>query len=205
MAVNFWYMAPMIDKVSAVTVRVRNMKASVQFYRDVLGMEVAFGGEGLGTAHFHVAYVDKVWVPLGKREFAPTSRRTLPGANVIFKRANPLCRSCAPPNDPSGLFLPIRNPAPSPQGISLRRPLILPTSISIRNSRAAISIRMYCRFKPLLDVASRAFARKHSEFWRILDGNPSVVFINPDVPARTVKVIFWQRWNDASAAKTVVK
>ena len=35
-----------IERISAVTFRVSNMKASVQFYRDVLGMEVLYGGEG---------------------------------------------------------------------------------------------------------------------------------------------------------------
>ena len=42
-------MAIMVEKISAVTFRVSNMKASVQFYRDVLGMEVLYGG---GTAGF---------------------------------------------------------------------------------------------------------------------------------------------------------
>src|SRR5438270_12814633 len=39
-------MAIMVEKISAVTFRVSNMKASVQFYRDVLGMELLYGGEG---------------------------------------------------------------------------------------------------------------------------------------------------------------
>ena len=34
-----------IEKISAVTFRVSNMKASVRFYVDVLGMEILFGGE----------------------------------------------------------------------------------------------------------------------------------------------------------------
>jgi catechol 2,3-dioxygenase-like lactoylglutathione lyase family enzyme len=38
-------MAMRIGKISAVTFRVTNMKASVQFYRDVLGMELVSGGE----------------------------------------------------------------------------------------------------------------------------------------------------------------
>jgi catechol 2,3-dioxygenase-like lactoylglutathione lyase family enzyme len=38
-------MAIKIEKISAVTLRVRNMKASVQFYRDALGMELLYGGE----------------------------------------------------------------------------------------------------------------------------------------------------------------
>jgi catechol-2,3-dioxygenase len=38
-------MAPSIEKISAITFRVLNMKASVQFYRNVLGMELLYGGE----------------------------------------------------------------------------------------------------------------------------------------------------------------
>ena len=38
-------MAPTIEKISAITFRVVNMKASVQFYRNVLGMELLYGGE----------------------------------------------------------------------------------------------------------------------------------------------------------------
>jgi catechol 2,3-dioxygenase-like lactoylglutathione lyase family enzyme len=34
-----------IENISAVTLRVANMKVSVQFYRDVLGMELVYGGE----------------------------------------------------------------------------------------------------------------------------------------------------------------
>jgi catechol-2,3-dioxygenase len=40
-----WRMAPTIEKISAIMLRVMNMKASVQFYRDVLGMELLYGGE----------------------------------------------------------------------------------------------------------------------------------------------------------------
>jgi catechol 2,3-dioxygenase-like lactoylglutathione lyase family enzyme len=38
-------MTPTIEKISAITFRVLNMKASVQFYRNVLGMELLYGGE----------------------------------------------------------------------------------------------------------------------------------------------------------------
>jgi catechol 2,3-dioxygenase-like lactoylglutathione lyase family enzyme len=38
-------MAPTIKKISAITFRVSNMKASVQFYRNLLGMELLYGGE----------------------------------------------------------------------------------------------------------------------------------------------------------------
>jgi catechol 2,3-dioxygenase-like lactoylglutathione lyase family enzyme len=38
-------MAPTIENISAITLRVLNMKASAQFYRNVLGMELFYGGE----------------------------------------------------------------------------------------------------------------------------------------------------------------
>ena len=34
-----------IEKISAVTLKVASMKTSVRFYRDVLGMEIIYGGE----------------------------------------------------------------------------------------------------------------------------------------------------------------
>jgi catechol 2,3-dioxygenase-like lactoylglutathione lyase family enzyme len=38
-------MTPTIEKISALTLRVTNMKASVRFYQNVLGMELLYGGE----------------------------------------------------------------------------------------------------------------------------------------------------------------
>ena len=35
----------MVEKISAVTLRVANMEASVRFYKDVLGLEITYGGE----------------------------------------------------------------------------------------------------------------------------------------------------------------
>jgi catechol 2,3-dioxygenase-like lactoylglutathione lyase family enzyme len=43
--VNCWRMALRVEKISAVTFWVSDMRASVQFYRDVLGMEIIYGGE----------------------------------------------------------------------------------------------------------------------------------------------------------------
>ena len=40
-------MAPTIEKIAAITLRVLNMKASVQLYRNVLGMELLYGGVSL--------------------------------------------------------------------------------------------------------------------------------------------------------------
>ena len=44
-ALNSRGMAMTVERISAVTFRVSNMQASVQFYRDVLGMEMLYGGE----------------------------------------------------------------------------------------------------------------------------------------------------------------
>ena len=79
----------MVEKVSAVTLRVANMEASVRFYKDVLGLEMIYGGEGsyftslrtkdgdtiLNLEHgnasiqwgrliFHVSDVDRFWAYL---------------------------------------------------------------------------------------------------------------------------------------------
>ena len=41
-----------VEKISAITLRVENMRASVRFYRDVLGLEITYGG---GRSLFFVA------------------------------------------------------------------------------------------------------------------------------------------------------
>jgi catechol 2,3-dioxygenase-like lactoylglutathione lyase family enzyme len=86
----------MVEKISAVTLRVANMGASVHFYRDVLGLEIIYGGEGsyftslrtkdgktiLNLEHgnvdtgwgrliFHVSDVDQLWAHLRKTGFHP--------------------------------------------------------------------------------------------------------------------------------------
>ena len=38
-------MVPGVEKVSAITFQVTNMQVSIRFYRDVLGMELIYGGE----------------------------------------------------------------------------------------------------------------------------------------------------------------
>jgi catechol 2,3-dioxygenase-like lactoylglutathione lyase family enzyme len=43
--VDCWRMALRVEKISAVTLRVANMRWSVRFYGDVLGMEIVYGGE----------------------------------------------------------------------------------------------------------------------------------------------------------------
>ncbi len=82
-----------IEEISAVIMRVANMMKSVRFYRDVLGMELLFGGEdagfsslrakdtqsailnleqgdtvtGWGRLVFHVTNVDAFWTQLNER------------------------------------------------------------------------------------------------------------------------------------------
>jgi len=93
--VHCWRMPPTIEKVSAITFRVLNMKASVQFYRNVLGMELIYGGERAsfsslrasnsgsvilnleqgasmpqwGRLIFHVSDVDAFWTHLWEKGF----------------------------------------------------------------------------------------------------------------------------------------
>ena len=94
---NLWRMEPTIEKISAVTFRVENMTESVRFYRDVLGMELLYGGEDAGFSSlrardaqsailnlepgdrvtrwgrliFHVTDVDGLWTHLKERGFDP--------------------------------------------------------------------------------------------------------------------------------------
>ena len=49
-----------VEKISAVTLRVSNMKASVQFYRDVLGMELLYGGETAGFSSLRAKHAESV-------------------------------------------------------------------------------------------------------------------------------------------------
>jgi len=86
-----------VEKISAVTLRVVNMRDSVRFYRDVLGMEIIYGGEdgcfsslrakgvkdpilnleqGSPVVHwgrviFYVADVDAFWAHLQRKGFHP--------------------------------------------------------------------------------------------------------------------------------------
>ena len=90
-------MEPTIGKISVVTLRVANMMESVRFYRDVLGMELLYGGEDAGFSSlrakdaksailnleqggavirwgrviFHVSNVDALWTHLSERGFDP--------------------------------------------------------------------------------------------------------------------------------------
>ena len=108
-------MAPKIEKISAITFRVLNMKASVQFYRNVLGMELLYGGEresfsslrandsasailnleqggsasGWGRLIFHVADVDAVWADLKEKGFDPEIPRDASWGERYFHILDP--------------------------------------------------------------------------------------------------------------------
>ena len=86
-----------IEKVSAITLNVADMRRSLLFYRDVLGLEVLYGGlnadfsslcipgtespiinlqlgqppAGWGRIIFHVAEVDAFWTHLKEKRFDP--------------------------------------------------------------------------------------------------------------------------------------
>ena len=86
-----------LEEISAVTLKVKSMEVSVQFYRDLLGMEVIYGGEHGGFSSlrtwnpndpilnlepgramtqwgrliFYVPQVDAFWSFLKKKGFQP--------------------------------------------------------------------------------------------------------------------------------------
>jgi catechol 2,3-dioxygenase-like lactoylglutathione lyase family enzyme len=104
-----------VEKISAVTFRVLNMKASVRFYRGVLGMEVLYGGEdapfsslrakdaecpilnleqgrsvpGWGRMIFYVADVDAFWEHLRGKGLQPESPRDASWGEPYFHMPDP--------------------------------------------------------------------------------------------------------------------
>jgi catechol 2,3-dioxygenase-like lactoylglutathione lyase family enzyme len=104
-----------VEKISAVTFRVLNMKASVRFYRGVLGMEVLYGGEdapfsslrakdaecpilnleqgrsvpGWGRMIFYVADVDAFWEHLRGKGLQPESPRDASWGERYFHMPDP--------------------------------------------------------------------------------------------------------------------
>ncbi len=108
-------MAMKVERISAVTFRVSNMKASVQFYRDLLGMEVLYGGgtagfsslrakdadsailnleqgervNGWGRLIFHVADVDALWRRFNKLGFQPEKPQNASWGERYFHLLDP--------------------------------------------------------------------------------------------------------------------
>ena len=113
--VHCWPMAPTLEKISAITFRVLNMTASVQFYRNVLGMELLYGGERArfsslrasdsesailnleqgatvsqwGRLVFHVADVDAFWTHLKEKGFDPEIPRDASWGERYFLMPDP--------------------------------------------------------------------------------------------------------------------
>ena len=104
-----------VEKISAVTFRVENMRDSVRFYRDDLGMELLYGGEdsgfsslrakdvqsailnlalghavtGWGRMIFYVADVDAFWEYLRGKGFDPESPRNASWGERYFHMPDP--------------------------------------------------------------------------------------------------------------------
>ena len=104
-----------VEKISAVTLRVANMAESVRFYRDVLGMEILYGGEGgcfsslrtedapypilnleqgepmtrWGRLIFYVADVDAFWAYLRRKGFHPEGPRDAAWGERYFHMPDP--------------------------------------------------------------------------------------------------------------------
>jgi catechol 2,3-dioxygenase-like lactoylglutathione lyase family enzyme len=108
-------MAPTIEKISAVTFRVANMRESVRFYRDVLGMKLLYGGEDAGFSSlragnpqsaifnleqgermtrwgrliFYVSDVDAFWTYLKESGFNPDTPRDASWGERFFHMPDP--------------------------------------------------------------------------------------------------------------------
>ena len=104
-----------VEKIAAVTLRVSEMRRSVRFYKDVLGMEVLFGGEeaffsslrakvaeypilnleqghsitGWGRMIFYVADVDAFWEYLRGKGFNPEKPRDASWGERYFHMPDP--------------------------------------------------------------------------------------------------------------------
>ena len=115
LGVDWWVMTITVEKISAVTFRVLNMKASVRFYKDVLGMEIIYGGEdgsfsslrakdanspilnleqgrsvpGWGRMIFYVGDVDAFWEYLRGKGFNPEKPRDASWGERYFHMPDP--------------------------------------------------------------------------------------------------------------------
>jgi catechol 2,3-dioxygenase-like lactoylglutathione lyase family enzyme len=104
----------MVEKISAVTLRVTDMQSSVRFYKDVLGLEIIYGGEGSaftslqiedggpilnleqgdtgirwGRLIFHVSDVDRIWAHLTEKGFRPETPQDASWGERYFHMLDP--------------------------------------------------------------------------------------------------------------------
>ena len=108
-------MTPTIEKISAITFRVMNMKSSLDFYGNVLGMELLYGGERAsfsslrardsasailnleqgvsmpqwGRLIFHVTDVDAFCTHLRQKGFDPEVPQNAPWGERYFHMRDP--------------------------------------------------------------------------------------------------------------------
>lgn len=108
-------LAVRIEKISAITLEVTDMRRSVRFYRDVLGLEMAYGGEEasfssfrtggsdsailnleLGSAVrnwgriiFHVSNVDETWAYLTLEGYRPNRPQDATWGERYFHMLDP--------------------------------------------------------------------------------------------------------------------
>jgi catechol 2,3-dioxygenase-like lactoylglutathione lyase family enzyme len=113
--VNCWGMTMMVEKISAVTLKVASMRSSVRFYKDVLGLEIIYGDEdgcffslraqdgnapilnleqgrsvaGWGRMIFYVADVDAFWEYLRGKGFNPERPRDASWGERYFHMPDP--------------------------------------------------------------------------------------------------------------------
>jgi len=104
-----------VEKISAITLTVRDMGASVRFYKDILGLKMLYGGEEAsfssfrtggadsailnlelgqavgdwGRIIFHVSDVDEVWGYLTEKGFNPERPRDAPWGERYFHMLDP--------------------------------------------------------------------------------------------------------------------
>ena len=87
-------MAPSIKKISAITFRVLNMKASVQFYPNnsesaILNLERGDTVSRWGRLIFHVTDVDAFWIHLKEKGFDPEIPRDASWGERYFHMLDP--------------------------------------------------------------------------------------------------------------------
>jgi len=104
-----------VEKISAITLRMENMRASVRFYRDVLALEITYGGEEAyfsslrtkdgknpilnleqgkpatecGRLIINVVDVDALWAYLRERGFDPERPRDATWGERYFHMPDP--------------------------------------------------------------------------------------------------------------------
>jgi len=104
-----------VEKISAITLTVRDMGASVRFYKDVLGLKMLYGGgqayfssfctkdeqhtilnlehgravTDWGRIIFHVSDVDAVWAYLTEKGFNAERPRDAPWGERYFHMLDP--------------------------------------------------------------------------------------------------------------------